>query len=101
VSENDSAPLRPVPPARGWYRIPDNPNYEHFWDGQKWTSQHYWGGASTSALLDSPPPAADSTQPDVLAPQNGDSTWNVGPSGQTSFSSPDTGGHQPQTAITP
>jgi hypothetical protein len=63
----------------------------------KWTSQRYWGGASTSALLDSPPPAADSTQPDVLAPQNGDSTWNVGPSGQTSFSSPDTGGHQPQT----
>ena len=49
MGEDDSAPSCPVPPARGWYRIPDNPNYEHFWDGQKWTSQRYWGGASTRA----------------------------------------------------
>jgi hypothetical protein len=97
VSENDSAPLRPVPPAPGWYRIPDNPNYEHFWDGQKWTSQRYWGGASTSAPLGSPPPAVDWTQPEVLAPQDGDPTGNIGLSGRTSFGSPDTGGHQPQT----
>src|ERR1700761_2111618 len=34
------------PPQRGWYRVPDNPNYERFWDGQKWGQRRYWGGAA-------------------------------------------------------
>jgi hypothetical protein len=51
VVESDIAepPATPPPPGRGWYRVPDNPNYERFWDGQKWTSQRYWGGGSTPA----------------------------------------------------
>jgi hypothetical protein len=35
----------PPPPQRGWYPVPGNPNYQHFWDGQKWGTQRYWGGA--------------------------------------------------------
>lgn len=34
----------PPPPQRGWYRDPVNPNYERFWDGQKWVNRRYWGG---------------------------------------------------------
>ena len=96
MSEYDSAPVSPSPPARGWYRIPDNPNYEHFWDGQNWTSQRYWGGASTSAPLDGPLPATGSTLAESISPQSGDSIWN-GPSGQASFVSGASGGQHPQT----
>ena len=38
----------PPPPQRGWYPVPGEPNYQHFWDGQKWVSQRYWGGAGAT-----------------------------------------------------
>ena len=39
---------RPPPPQRGWYPVPGNPNYQHFWDGQKWGAQRYWGGGGAT-----------------------------------------------------
>jgi hypothetical protein len=88
---SDSGTPLPAPPARGWYRNPDNPNYEHFWDGQKWTSQRYWGGASpreSNAPSDPPPPLFPSPFPPPVAGTqvvNGPpspevpTTWNAGP----------------------
>jgi hypothetical protein len=38
----------PPPPQRGWYPVPGNPNYQHFWDGQKWGTQRYWGGGGAT-----------------------------------------------------
>ncbi len=96
MSENDSAPSGPPPPERGWYRIPDNPDYEHFWDGQKWTSQRYWGGGSTNAPSESPPPAASRLR-DVPPPHEVDPSWTGGPPAPAPFSSPDSGGQGPQT----
>lgn len=29
---------------QGWYPIPEEPNYERYWDGTQWTSHRYWGG---------------------------------------------------------
>ena len=75
-SESDSASSSPPPPQRGWYRIPDNPNYEHFWDGQNWTSQRYWGGAGT------PTSASPSVAPPAAGPQlqqPAEPTWRGGP----------------------
>jgi hypothetical protein len=40
---------QPAPPERGWHPVPDNPNYQRFWDGQKWGEQRYWGGAGTTS----------------------------------------------------
>ena len=28
--------------------MPGNPNYQHFWDGQKWGAQRYWGGTGAT-----------------------------------------------------
>ena len=28
--------------------MPGNPNYQHFWDGQKWGAQRYWGGGGAT-----------------------------------------------------
>jgi hypothetical protein len=66
----ESPPPSAAPPARGWYRVPDNPNYEHFWDGRTWTSQRYWGGASAGVTGPShaPPPGAGSWGPPPSPP---------------------------------
>jgi hypothetical protein len=100
VSDSDSVPSHPAPPARGWYRIPDNPNYEQFWDGQKWASQRYWGGASSGTTGTShsfgPPPVAGTRLPEIPTPEETERTWNVGPSAQRPFSSPDQGGRASQ-----
>jgi hypothetical protein len=59
---SDLGTPRPAPPASGWYRIPDNPNYEHFWNGHEWTLQRYWGGVSSEGRESpyGPPPIAGS-----------------------------------------
>jgi hypothetical protein len=77
----DSGSPRLAPPARGWYRIPDNPNYEHFWDGQKWTSQRYWGGVSSEGSESpyGPPPVAGSQVVSVPNSQEVGTTWNAPP----------------------
>ena len=30
--------------AVGWYPVPDEPNYQRYWDGAAWTTHRYWGG---------------------------------------------------------
>jgi hypothetical protein len=97
-SESDAAPAYPAPPARGWYRVPDNPNYEHFWDGQKWTSQRYWGGGSprTNGPAYGPPPAAESRVPDAPPPPVVDPPWAGGPSARAPISPGVPGAPAPQ-----
>jgi hypothetical protein len=109
VGEDDSTePLRPeqasdltssdvVPPARGWYRVPDNPNYEHFWDGQKWTSQRYWGGAPSGRNESryGPPPVAGTQARDMPTLQEVRPTPNAGPSDPAPFNAADPEGQAP------
>jgi hypothetical protein len=45
VNEGDTQGLRPPASGRGWYPVPDNPNYQRFWNGQSWSSERYEGGA--------------------------------------------------------
>ena len=88
-----SSSPHPAPPARGWYRIPDNPNYEHFWDGQRWESQRYWGGASPEggSATSGPPPVVD-----VPASQEWRTPWNAGPPQQAPLNGADPAGQAPE-----
>lgn len=59
----------PPPPTPGWYPVPNEPTYERYWDGQRWTTQRYWGltaGPSTGppgGALPPPPPPPRSAPP--------------------------------------
>jgi hypothetical protein len=76
IGDDQEQPSPPVsehapPPQRGWYRDPANPNYERFWDGQKWVNRRYWGGDVPNMPAEGPlgaPPARRPGPPSFNAP---------------------------------
>jgi hypothetical protein len=86
VSEGDAGQAIP-PQERGWYPVPDNPNYQRFWTGRSWTEERYWGGAaeqSNSPVSDRGPddakfvPPTNWRQPSTATT----SRWDTGAAGE-------------------